>query len=62
MKLPGHGRYAHSAIPSRPVYDWPNGTRLALLVCNNIEAFAFRAGMGSDSTGAAVPQGQRNYA
>lgn len=62
MKLPGHGRYAHSAIPQRPTYEWPNGRRLALLVCNNIEWFAFRAGLGSDSTGAAAPQGQRNYA
>jgi peptidoglycan/xylan/chitin deacetylase (PgdA/CDA1 family) len=62
MKLPRHGRYAHSAIVHRPTYEWPNGTRLALLVCNNIEWFAYRAGMGSDSTGAAAPQGQRNYA
>jgi len=28
MKLPAHHRYAHSAIPSRPVYDWPGGKRL----------------------------------
>lgn len=62
MRLPGHGRYAHSAIPHRPTYEWPNGARLALVVCNNIEAFAYRAGLGSDSTGAAAPQGQRNYA
>ena len=62
MKMPGHGRYAHSAIPSRPTYEWPNGARLAVVVCNNIEAFAYRAGLGSDSTGAAQPQGQRNYA
>ena len=62
MKLPGHGRYAHSAIPQRPTYEWPNGTRLAVVVCNNIEAFAYRAGLGSDSTGVAAPQGQRNYA
>lgn len=62
MKLPGHGRYGHSAIRTRPTYEWPNGTRLALHVTNNIEFFAYRAGMGSDSTGAAAPQGQRNYA
>ncbi|MBX6747811.1 MAG: polysaccharide deacetylase, partial [Acetobacteraceae bacterium] len=40
MRLPAHGRYAHSAIKDRPAYEWPNGTRLALLVCNNIEHFA----------------------
>ncbi|MFM7421974.1 MAG: polysaccharide deacetylase family protein, partial [Alphaproteobacteria bacterium] len=62
MKLPTHGRYQHSAIPHRPTYEWPNGARLAVVLCNNIEAFAFRAGLGSDSTGAAAPQSQRNYA
>ena len=62
MKLPAHGRYAHSAIRERPTYEWPNGARLALHVTNNIEWFAWRAGLGSDSTGAVAPQGQRNYA
>ncbi|HZH47067.1 MAG TPA: polysaccharide deacetylase family protein [Roseococcus sp.] len=62
MRLPQHGRYGHSAIPSRPVYDWPGGKRLALVVCNNIEHFAFRAGQGSDSTGLSVAQNQRPYA
>ncbi len=62
MKLPAHGRYDHSAIPSRPVYDWPDGKRLALVLCNNIEHFAYRAGLGSDSTGLPQPQNQRNYA
>jgi len=62
MKLPSHGRYQHSAIPHRPTYEWPNAARLAVVLCNNIEAFAFRAGLGSDSTGAAAPQSQRNYA
>src|SRR5581483_10464633 len=36
--------------------------RLAVYLCNNIEHFAFGAGLGSDSTGAAAPQSQRNYA
>ena len=62
MKLPRHGRYAHSSIRQRPTYEWPNGARLALHVTNNIEWFAWRAGLGSDSRGAAQPQGQRNYA
>jgi peptidoglycan/xylan/chitin deacetylase (PgdA/CDA1 family) len=62
MKLPAHGRYAHSAIPARPVYDWPGGARLALLVVNNIEHFAYRAGIGSDVTGPAPVQNQRAYA
>jgi len=62
MKLPSQSRYTHSAIPSRPVYEWPGGKRLALLVVNNIEHFAFRAGMGSDSTGLNPVQNQRSYA
>jgi peptidoglycan/xylan/chitin deacetylase (PgdA/CDA1 family) len=62
MKLPAHHRYAHSAIPSRPTYEWPGGKRLALLVVNNIEHFAYRAGMGSDSTGLNPVQNQRSYA
>lgn len=61
MKLPAHNRYAHSAIPSRPVYDWPGGKRLALLVVNNIEHFAYRAGIGSDVTGGSPVQNQRAY-
>ena len=52
MKLPTHGRYQHSAIPNRPTYEWPNGARLAVVLCNNIEAFALRAGLRSDITGA----------
>jgi len=62
MKLPGHGRYDYAPIHKRPVYDWPEGKRLAVFFCNNIEFFAFRAGLGSDSTGAPSDQNQRNYA
>jgi allantoinase len=62
MKLPQHGRYGHSALPQRPGYVWPNGANLALVVCNNIEHFAFRAGLGSDSAQMGAPQNQRNYA
>jgi len=62
MRLPGHGRYDHSPIVRRPIYEWPNGRRLALLVCNNIEWFAFRAGLGTDSAQPGAPQNQRNYA
>jgi peptidoglycan/xylan/chitin deacetylase (PgdA/CDA1 family) len=62
MKLPRHGRYDYVPIHKRPVYDWPEGKRLAVFFCNNIEFFAFRAGIGSDSTGEVSPQNQRNYA
>ncbi len=62
MKLPGHGRYPHSALPRRPTYEWPNGARLAVIVSNNIEHFAYRAGLGSDSAQVGAAQNQRNYA
>jgi allantoinase len=62
MKLPAHGRYDYIPITKRPVYDWPEGKRLAVFFCNNIEHFAFRAGLGVDPTGAAAAQTQVNYA
>jgi peptidoglycan/xylan/chitin deacetylase (PgdA/CDA1 family) len=62
MKLPRHGRYDYVPIHRRPVYDWPEGKRLAVFFCNNIEHFAFRAGVGPDSIGEGQAQNQRNYA
>ncbi|MBC7801628.1 MAG: polysaccharide deacetylase family protein, partial [Gemmatimonadaceae bacterium] len=62
MQLPAHDRYDHSAIIHRPTYAWPNGAHLALLIVNNIEHFAYRQGLGSDSTGPALVQNQRPYA
>lgn len=43
-----HGRYPYSAIVRRPVYDWPNGTRLAVYTAVNVEAFPFGEGMGPE--------------
>jgi allantoinase len=40
----------------------PNGNKLAVMLCNNNEYFAFRSGLGSDGTIDAVPQTQRNGA
>lgn len=62
MDLPTHDRYAYSALPSRPDYTWPEGKRLAVCVCNNIEIFGFLAGLGSDSTQIGAAQSTRNYA
>lgn len=47
MRLPGHGRYEYSALPDRPVYDWPNGKRLAVYLGLNLETFAFGEGLGA---------------
>jgi allantoinase len=62
MKLPHHGRYPHSALPTRQTYEWPNGAKLAVLVVTNIEHFAYRAGLGSDSAQVGAVQNQRNFA
>ena len=61
MKLPGHGRYDYVPIIKRPVYDWPEGKRLAVFFCNNIEHFAFGAGLGEDISTLGAPQTQRNF-
>ena len=45
--LPGHRRYRYSALPMRPVYDWPGGKRLAVYLGLNLEAFAFGEGLGA---------------
>jgi peptidoglycan/xylan/chitin deacetylase (PgdA/CDA1 family) len=47
MNLPGHGRFSYSALPERPVYDWPNGKRLAVYLALNLETFAFGEGFGA---------------
>ena len=41
-----HGRYPFSAIPERPVFDWPGGARLAVYVAVNLEVFPFAEGLG----------------
>ena len=62
MKLPGHGRYDYVPIHKRPQYEWPEGARLAVTFCNNIEYFAFGTGLGADPSGTPTPQNHRNYA
>jgi len=47
MPIPSHGRYAYSALPSRPVYDWPGGKRLAVYLGLNLETFSFGEGLGA---------------
>jgi len=48
VTLPQHGRYAYSALPDRPVYDWPDGKRLAVYVAVNLEVFDFGGGRGAE--------------
>jgi peptidoglycan/xylan/chitin deacetylase (PgdA/CDA1 family) len=62
IKLAKHDRYAYSPIPERPDFTWPDGKRLAVCICNNIEVFSFLSGLGSDSASLTAPQTTRNYA
>lgn len=48
MKLSSHGRYDYQPIVGRPVYDWPNGTRLAVYLGLNLEHFSFGEGLGAE--------------
>jgi len=61
-KLKKHNRYEYSALPERPEFVWPDGKRLAVCICNNIEVFSFLDGLGSDSASVSAPQTTRNYA
>jgi len=47
MRRTDHGRYAYSALPHRPVYDWPGGKRLAVYFALNLETFSFGEGLGA---------------
>lgn len=55
-------RYPFSAIVDRPVYDWKNGTRLAVYFALNIEAFEFGRNPGADFTSAPAAPYHRGYA
>lgn len=48
MSLTQHTRYGYTPILERPVYDWPDGHRLAVYIAVNIETFPFGEGLGPD--------------
>ncbi|MGN6765877.1 MAG: polysaccharide deacetylase family protein [Rhizobiaceae bacterium] len=62
ITLAKHDRYSYSPISERPDFTWPEGKRLAVCICNNIEVFSFLSGLGSDSASLTAPQTTRNYA
>lgn len=62
LTLARHDRYDYVPITERPDFSWPDGKRLAVCVCNNIEIFSFLSGLGSDSASLTAPQTSRNYA
>ncbi|KAK9823125.1 hypothetical protein WJX72_000444 [[Myrmecia] bisecta] len=45
MAVATHGRYEYSAINTRPTYEWPNGSKLAVYIALNIEQFPFGEGL-----------------
>jgi peptidoglycan/xylan/chitin deacetylase (PgdA/CDA1 family) len=62
VQLQKHNRYLYSPLPDRPQFVWPDGKRLAVCICNNIEIFSFLSGLGSDSASTSAPQTTRNFA
>ncbi|MCK2057099.1 polysaccharide deacetylase family protein [Methylobacterium sp. 37f] len=59
---PHHGRYAYSALPNRPVYDWPGGKRLAVYLALNLEGFDFGGGLGAELAPGGPQPDVLNYA
>lgn len=59
---PHHGRYAYSALPDRPVYDWPGGKRLAVYIALNLEGFDFGGGLGAELAPGGPQPDVLNYA
>ena len=62
MPLASHGLYEYSGIRGRPVYDWPNGNRLAVYVALNLEHFAFGEGLGAELAPSGPQPDVLNYA
>lgn len=57
-----HDRYAYSPITARPVYDWPNGKRLAVYIGLNLEWFSFGEGLGAELAPGGPQPDVLNYA
>jgi allantoinase len=57
-----HDRYPYSPITERPVYDWPDGKRLAFYVGLNLEWFAFGEGLGAELAPGGPQPDVLNYA
>jgi peptidoglycan/xylan/chitin deacetylase (PgdA/CDA1 family) len=62
MRRKDHARYGYSALPHRPVYDWPGGKRLAVYFALNLETFSFGEGLGAKLAPAQGEPDVLNYA
>jgi peptidoglycan/xylan/chitin deacetylase (PgdA/CDA1 family) len=59
--LRSHDRYSYSAITRRPLFDWPDGRRLALYIALNLEHYAFGEGLTEELVPAAGQPDVLNY-
>jgi allantoinase len=62
MSLKHHDRYDYAPVTFRPVYDWPNGRRLAVYIGLNLEHFAFGEGLGAELAPGGPQPDVLNYA
>ena len=62
MPIRTHNRYPYSPISKRPVYDWPDGKRLAVYVALNLEWFSFGEGLGAELAPGGPQPDVLNYA
>src|SRR5687767_569274 len=49
MQPQQYGPFAFSGITKRPKWNWPNGAKLALWICPNVEVFHLNVPMPNDS-------------
>ncbi|HJO64366.1 MAG TPA: polysaccharide deacetylase family protein, partial [Sphingomonas sanguinis] len=57
-----HGRYPYRPIVDRPVYDWPEGRRVAIYLGVNHEVFDFGGGLGAELAPSQTQPDVMNYA
>ncbi|WP_394664313.1 polysaccharide deacetylase family protein [uncultured Sphingomonas sp.] len=62
MKSSEHGRYPYRPIVDRPVYDWPEGRRVAIYLGVNHEVFDFGGGLGAELAPSQTQPDVMNYA
>lgn len=53
--------FSYSALPARPQYSWPGGSRLAVYVTVNVEHFPYGVQSGPDLDRPTQPWGQRSW-
>lgn len=53
--------FPYSALPNRPQYTWPNGSRLAVYLTVNIEHFPYGVQSGPDLDRPTQPWSQRSW-